>query len=86
MLPKTFSDRNVCVLGLGYVGLTLAVAMADAGFQVHGVEVRQDVLDKLGQGNPHFHEPGLTEKLRHVIARGRLTFSRNQEDCARPAL
>ncbi|ALG74322.1 UDP-glucose 6-dehydrogenase [Azospirillum thiophilum] len=81
MLPKTFPDRNVCVLGLGYVGLTLAVAMADAGFQVHGVEVRQDVLEQLGRGNPHFHEPGLTEKLRHVTARGRFTFSRSHDGC-----
>ena len=81
MLPKSFPDRNVCVLGLGYVGLTLAVAMADAGFQVHGVEVRDGVLDKLARGIPHFHEPGLAEKLRHVMERGRFTFGRTPEGC-----
>ncbi|WP_448202720.1 nucleotide sugar dehydrogenase [Azospirillum sp. sgz302134] len=81
MLPKSFPDRNVCVLGLGYVGLTLAVAMADAGFQVHGVEVRGDVLDKLARGIPHFHEPGLTEKLQHVVSRGRFTFGRTPDEC-----
>jgi len=81
MLPKSFPDQNICVLGLGYVGLTLAVAMADAGFQVHGVEVRGEVLDKLARGIPHFHEPGLTEKLRHVMARGRFTFGRTAEEC-----
>ena len=81
MLPKSFPDRNVCVLGLGYVGLTLAVAMADAGFQVHGVEVRGEVLDKLARGTPHFHEPGLTEKLQHVMARGRFTFGRTPDGC-----
>ncbi|MBP2292296.1 nucleotide sugar dehydrogenase [Azospirillum rugosum] len=83
MLPKSFPDRNVCVLGLGYVGLTLAVAMADAGFQVHGVEVRGEVLDKLARGIPHFHEPGLTEKLRHVVARDRFSFGRTPEGCER---
>ena len=83
MLPKSFPDRNVCVLGLGYVGLTLAVAMADAGFQVHGVEVRGEVLDKLARGIPHFHEPGLTEKLQHVMARRRFTFGRTPEGCER---
>lgn len=36
--PDSMRDRNVCVMGLGYVGLTLAVAMADVGFNVHGVE------------------------------------------------
>ncbi|WP_454020503.1 nucleotide sugar dehydrogenase [Azospirillum sp. Marseille-Q6669] len=81
MLPKSFPDRNVCVLGLGYVGLTLAVAMADAGFQVHGVEVRDEVLDKLARGVPHFHEPGLAEKLRHVMERGRFTFGHTPDGC-----
>jgi len=82
MLPNTFPDRNVCVLGLGYVGMTLAVAMADAGFKVHGVEIRGDILDKLARGIPHFHEPGLAERLRHVLQRGRFTFGRTPE-CGR---
>ncbi|PWC43545.1 nucleotide sugar dehydrogenase [Azospirillum sp. TSO22-1] len=79
MLPNSFPDRNVCVLGLGYVGMTLAVAMADAGFQVHGVEIRGDILDKLAHGLPHFHEPGLAERLRHVLGRGRFSFGRTPE-------
>ena len=67
-----FRDRSVCVVGLGYVGLTLAVAMADAGFRVTGTEIRDSVLSMLEQGEPHFHEPGLAEKLRRVIASGML--------------
>ena len=59
----TFSDKHVCILGLGYVGLTLAVAMADIGFKVQGVEIRDDVLAKLRDGFAHFHEPGLQERL-----------------------
>ncbi|HYD31881.1 MAG TPA: nucleotide sugar dehydrogenase [Azospirillaceae bacterium] len=76
MLPKSYRDRNICVLGLGYVGLTLATAMADAGFRVHGVEIRDEVLDKLASGDPHFHEPGLPEKLKSVIGRGQFTFGK----------
>ena len=49
-LPQNFADRRVTVIGLGYVGLTLAVAMADSGFEVMGVEVRQDVIDMLVLG------------------------------------
>ena len=56
-LPSSFADREVCVLGLGYVGLTLSVAMADTGFKVHGVEIRDEVLDLLGEGKAHFWEP-----------------------------
>jgi UDP-N-acetyl-D-mannosaminuronic acid dehydrogenase len=72
MVTDDFRDRSVCVLGLGYVGLTLAVAMADAGFRVTGAEIRDSVLAMLGRGEPHFHEPGLAERLRHGIASGNL--------------
>jgi UDP-N-acetyl-D-mannosaminuronic acid dehydrogenase len=74
-LPDSFHDKHVCVIGLGYVGLTLAVAMADTGFQVHGVEIRAEVIEGLKNGEPHFWEPRLREKLERVIKRGKLTFS-----------
>lgn len=75
MVPTEFPDRTVCVIGLGYVGLTLAVAMVRAGFEVHGVEIRDDALQLLDRGEPHFHEPGLEESLRRAIADG-LRFSK----------
>jgi len=75
-LPKSFPDSSVCVIGLGYVGLTLSVAMADTGFTVHGVEKRDVVLDGLAAGEPHFWEPRLKEKLARVKARETFTFSK----------
>jgi UDP-N-acetyl-D-mannosaminuronic acid dehydrogenase len=74
-LPSSFSDSNVCIIGLGYVGLTLAVAMADAGFNVFGVEKRKDVLDGLARNEPHFWEPRLKDKLVRVRAKGSFHFS-----------
>ncbi len=65
-----YPDREVCIFGLGYVGLTLAVTMAEVGFRVHGVEVRSEVVEGLRRGQPPFHEPGLAAKLRRVIASG----------------
>jgi UDP-N-acetyl-D-mannosaminuronic acid dehydrogenase len=85
-LPKAFSDQHVCVIGLGYVGLTLAVAMADAGFQVHGTEVRDEVLEGLAKGEPHFWEPRLKEKLERVVARGKLTFSKTLDDSVKASV
>jgi nucleotide sugar dehydrogenase len=76
-LDEQLKDHAVCVLGLGYVGLTLAVAMADVGFRVVGVEIRDSVLDLLRRGEPHFHEPGLVEKLRRVIRSGHLRCEKN---------
>jgi UDP-N-acetyl-D-mannosaminuronic acid dehydrogenase len=76
-LPETFSDHKVCILGLGYVGLTLAVAMADTGFKVHGIEIRGDVLEMLSRGEPHFWEPRLKQKLQRAIANDHLSFSQD---------
>lgn len=65
-----YHDREVCIFGLGYVGLTLAVTMAEVGFRVHGVEIRAEVVEGLRHGQPPFHEFGLAAKLRRVIATG----------------
>ena len=76
----SFQKNQVCVLGLGYVGLTLAVAMADVGFQVLGVEIRDEVLDLLNKGEAHFHEPGLQERLGRVIRSGYLQCAKRIPD------
>lgn len=72
-IPEEYLDRQVCVMGLGYVGLTLAVVMADIGFEVVGVEIRDEVVSDLLEGKPHFHEPGLKGRLQRVIRNGNLT-------------
>lgn len=74
-LPSRILDQNICILGLGYVGLTLAVAMADAGFRVHGIERREEVIDLLREGRAHFWEPRLDAKLKRVVDQGAFTFS-----------
>ena len=79
-LPKDFSDKQVCVLGLGYVGLTLGVAMARAGFSVHGLEVQEDVLKMLEKGRSHFWEKNLDSNLKQVISNGNFTFSKILND------
>ena len=76
-VDKDFKDRNVCVLGLGYVGLTLALAMADVGFIVHGVEIRDDVLNRLKKGKAHFFEPGLENLLQRLVKAERIKFSKH---------
>jgi nucleotide sugar dehydrogenase len=75
--PDTLRDRNVCIMGLGYVGLTLAVVMADVGFRIHGVEIRESVVRSLERGDPHFHEPGLAGRLARVLKSGRLSVSQH---------
>ena len=50
-LPENFKDRKICVMGLGYVGLTFAVTLADIGFEVYGVEINEDTLNTLKKGS-----------------------------------
>ncbi len=76
MLKNDFRDHSVCIMGLGYVGLTLATAMAGVGFDVLGVEIRDDILEKIKQGQPHFFEPGLEDRLSNLIKKGRIQFSK----------
>lgn len=63
---------DICIVGLGYVGLTLATAFANKGMKVLGVEKRADIVEKTNQGVPHFQEDGLAEVLSHRVARGDL--------------
>src|SRR5919108_6127121 len=44
---------NVGVLGLGYVGLTEAVALARAGYRVTGFEVDQERIDAVQSGRSY---------------------------------
>jgi len=60
------NDWDVCIMGLGYVGLTLAITMADVGFRVIGVEIRKDICHLLEKGHAHFREPGLDDKIQRV--------------------
>ncbi len=75
-LPPSFGDRSIVIFGLGYVGMTLAVAMAEAGFRVHGVEINPTVLSALAEHRAHFSEYGLDDRLATQMQKGRFTASR----------
>ena len=66
------SHYDVGVVGLGYVGLTLATVLAEAGNRVIGVEKRSEVVDQTNAGIPHFSETGLQEALSRVVRSGSL--------------
>lgn len=72
-MTSSAADNHVCIVGLGYVGLTLAVAMANAGFRVSGVERNAAVAAIIRSGRAHFSEDGLDAPLAAAVAEGRLT-------------
>jgi UDP-N-acetyl-D-mannosaminuronic acid dehydrogenase len=65
---------RLAVIGLGYVGLPIACAFAEAGFQVVGIEQRQERVESIQAGISPIEgdEPGLAELLAGVIASGKL--------------
>lgn len=56
--------KHIGVVGLGYVGLTLALTLADHGFQVRGIDRDPRVRRALKRAHPHFYEAGLADLLR----------------------
>src|SRR4051812_37629800 len=58
--------HHVCVVGLGRVGLPLALTFADAGLAVLGIDSNPEVLGALRERRMPFKEPGTDELLARV--------------------
>jgi UDP-N-acetyl-D-mannosaminuronic acid dehydrogenase len=67
-------DIDLCLIGLGYVGLPTAVLFASKGLRVHGVDINENLLKKLETGSFNFPEPGLGEILSECLISERFTF------------
>ena len=70
---------HVEVYGLGFVGLTLAVALAGRGHFVTGIDTHDALVAQLTAGKPHVFEPRLPDMMRRALDSGQLIF-RNTPD------
>src|SRR5579863_5850655 len=61
---------RVGIIGLGYVGLPLAVEFAKAGFSVTGIDVQESKVDQLGRGESYIQDVS-SEVLRPLVESGR---------------
>ena len=73
--------NTICVIGLGYIGLPTAVALAREGRIVVGVDIDEKVVNKINRGETHFNEPELTAALKSAVENNRL-FATAQVDSA----
>ena len=64
--------ETINVIGLGYIGLPTAATLANAGFDVLGVDVRPEIIAKINAGDIHIQEPGLDILVRAAFQRGKL--------------
>ncbi len=74
-----FPATSVCVVGLGYIGLPTASILAGKGYQVSGVDVREDVVETVNRGEIHIEEPDLDVLVKAVVAGNRLKAIREPQ-------
>ena len=80
--PPVRPSYDVAVVGLGRVGLPLAIAFADRGLTVLGVDKDADRLETLRAARMPFKEPGTEEPLARVLEAGSLALSARADDAA----
>jgi UDP-N-acetyl-D-mannosaminuronic acid dehydrogenase len=89
-LPNSLAERieqrtaKLCVVGLGYVGLTVACALAERGFGVVGIESDPTRAQAIGRGTSPLpdSEPRLAELLAEHAHSGRLRVTQDPAGCA----
>ncbi|MCY0944129.1 nucleotide sugar dehydrogenase [Streptomyces antarcticus] len=67
-----FHEFDVCVVGMGYVGVTLTAALLSTGKRVLGYEANPAVASELSQGRLVLAEPGVEDLIRDRAADGTL--------------
>ena len=63
---------DICVIGLGYIGLPTASVFATKGKRVLGVDVVPQVVNTINEGKIHIEEPDLDILVRAAVQSGNL--------------
>ncbi|OKL49488.1 UDP-N-acetyl-D-mannosamine dehydrogenase [Boudabousia liubingyangii] len=79
IVKQNFSEskKQLCVIGLGYIGLPTAVVFAQNGWQVKGVDVSDRTIEYVSRGELPFVEKGLKGALKTVVDAGMLTVQKD---------
>jgi len=71
---------NICVIGLGYIGLPTAATFAGQGLKVLGTDINASIIETLKRGRIHIHEPGLREAVQEALNSGNFKASVKPEE------
>jgi len=70
---------KISIIGSGYVGLVSGAGLAEAGHNVMCMDIDEQRIANLRQGNSPIYEPGLEEMLVDNVERGHLAFTTSLE-------
>lgn len=71
---------NICIIGLGYIGLPTAAMFSTHGHKVLGVDINKKVIDALNQGKVIIEEPYLEEMVNDAVKGGTLKASEKPDE------
>ncbi|MDT5304482.1 MAG: dTDP-alpha-D-glucose dehydrogenase [Mycobacterium sp.] len=63
---------GIAVVGFGYIGTVLGAVLADRGWPVTGIDVKQTVVDEINLGKTTVPEPRLNELVANNVRVGKL--------------
>ena len=77
--------KQICVVGVGYVGLVTAACFADLGNRVTALDVNEERVANLKKGIMPIYEPGLDELVKRNVKAGRITFTTSYAEALKGA-
>jgi UDP-N-acetyl-D-mannosaminuronic acid dehydrogenase len=75
-------ESKILVVGLGKMGLPIAMSFTGAGFNVKGLDVLQNLVDDLNQGITTISEPGVSDRLKNAVETSKFTTTTDIEIAA----
>jgi UDPglucose 6-dehydrogenase len=72
--------KNICVVGVGYVGIITAACFADLGNKVLALDIDQNKIKGLQAGKMPIYEPGLKELVDRNVHANRIQFTSSYEE------